>query len=206
MLKGVWGKKVGMTQIFTENNKVVPVTVVDTSNWIITQIKTKDTDGYQAAQVGCVRPKFQAKDFTEVWLKDLKQYFSDVNEIEIEGELSGLRVGQSLDCTQYLQEGILVNAVGHTKGRGFQGVVKRYSFAGGPKSHGSKLGRVPGARGFTRSSGEVSKGKKTPGHMGLEQRTIQNLSVVRIDGDTHLVLVKGSVPGGAGTTVYLRKV
>jgi large subunit ribosomal protein L3 len=206
MLKGVWGKKIGMTQVFTENNKVVPVTVVDTSNWIVTQIKTKARDGYQAAQVGWVRPKFQGTEFTEAWLKDLKQYFCALNEIEIEGELEGLHVGQPLNCSQYLQEGILVNAVGHTRGRGFQGVVKRYNFAGGPKSHGSKLGRVPGSRGFTRSSGEVSKGKKTPGHMGLEQRTIQKLSVVRIDGEANLVLVKGSVPGGAGATVYLRKV
>lgn len=205
MIKGVWGKKIGMTQVFTEDSKVVPVTVIDTSHWFVTQIKTKHSDGYNAVQLGFVRPRYQSEAFSLDWLKKPSVYFFIKREVEVDS-LEGIQVGQPLDVAAVLNSGNEVHAFGLTKGRGFQGVVKRYDFTGGVASHGSKLGRNPGARGYTRTSGRIFKGKKSPGHMGIDQRVMKNLSVVSIHQDARLVLVKGSVPGGAGAMVYLRKV
>jgi large subunit ribosomal protein L3 len=205
MLKGVWGKKVGMTQVYSDSDKVVPVTVIDAGHWVVTQIKRVDSDGYEAVQVGCLRPRYQSEAFSPDWLKSKKTYFSEVREVEVDALEEDITVGQTVDPLKVMQAGTNVDVFGKSKGRGFQGVVKRYNFTGGLASHGAKLGRRPGARGFTRSSGEISKGKKTPGHMGLEQRCYQNLAVVQVEANSQLILVKGSVPGGVGSLVYMRK-
>lgn len=205
MLKGVWGKKVGMTQLYSDAHKVIPVTVIDAGHWVITQIKRVDTDGYDAVQVACVRPRYQAESFSPEWLKKMKTYFSQVREIEVDALEEDVAPGQAVDPVKVMQAGGNVDVFGVTKGKGFQGVVKRWNFSGGPKSHGSKFGRAPGSRGYTRTSGEIVKGKKSPGHMGTQRRVMENLSVVRVDSDAGLVIVKGSVPGGIGSLVYMRK-
>lgn len=205
MLKGVWGKKIGMTQIYSAADKVIPVTVIDAGHWVVTQIKRVATDGYDAVQVGCLRPRYQEQSFSPDWLKSKKTYFSDVREVDVDVLDEDMAAGQVVDPIKVMQAGSVVDVIGNTKGRGFQGVVKRYGFSGGAASHGAKLGRKPGSRGFTRSSGEISKGKKTPGHMGLEQQCVANLSVVQVETSAQLIIVKGCVPGGVGSLVYMRK-
>lgn len=204
MMQGFWGKKIGMTQVFS-NEKVVPVTAIDISNWYITQIKTKDRDGYNAVQVSRVKDRYSDKPFSTDWLKQSTKYFSAVNEVKIDGEVDeSLEVGKSISLVD-LNQGDLVDAFGITKGSGFQGVVKRHGFAGGRASHGATFGRFTGSLSFMRSRGRVIKGKEMPGHMGVEKRVMKNLEVVKVESVGQVLLVKGSVPGKAGSFVYLRK-
>ena len=204
MNKGLWGKKVGITQIF-DNQKVIPVTVIDTSNWVITQVKRQDKEGYEAVQVGYIKPKYRNVEFSMDWLKDSKVYFAVLREIRLDKVPEEVVAGQPMDAS-FLLEGDKVNAHGKTKGKGFAGVVKRHGFAGAKASHGNMMGDKPGSIGFLRTQGEVIKGKKLPGHMGCKQVVLRNLQVVKTDNDRKLVLVKGSVPGNIGSLVYLRKV
>lgn len=205
MLKGVWGRKIGMTQIFSANNKVVPVTVIDVDNWLVTNIKTKDKDGYDAVQCGALRKKYIGKDFSDSWLKKPKHYFSCFKEIKREELTQDVVVGQPLNFATMLDEGQLVDVFGITKGKGFQGVVKRHGFSGGRASHGPRFGRIPGSLSFMRRQGRVIKGKKLPGHMGMVKRVMKKLEVVRVQADAKVVLVKGSVPGGSGSLVFIQK-
>jgi large subunit ribosomal protein L3 len=205
MIKGIWGKKIGMTQVFSEN-KVVPVTVIDTGNWFVTSLKNKNKDGYEAIQVGCVRKKYENESFSPEWLRNKKKYFLNVKEIRNDVPVENVTVGQSVDFAQTLEIGSAVDAFGTTIGRGFQGCVKRHGFAGGPASHGSMFKRRPGTMSFMRSRGRVIKGKRLPGHMGVAQCVVKNLEVVRVEPESKVVLVKGSMPGKSGSLVYLRKV
>jgi large subunit ribosomal protein L3 len=206
MLSGVWGKKIGMTQVFSEKNMVVPVTVIDLNNWYVTQIKTKELDGYDAIQVGCLRNKYTNKTFSRDWLKDAKEYFSFIKEIKLEKQPEqALEIGQTLDISSILTPGKNVNVFGITKGRGFQGVIKRHGFRGGPASHGPRFGRWPGTVSFMRSQGRVIKGKKLPGHMGVDQRVMKNLEIVKIENEAKIALIKGSVPGSSGSLVFMQK-
>jgi large subunit ribosomal protein L3 len=200
MITGVWGKKLGMTQIFAENNKVVPVTAIDMSNWFVTAIKTPERDGYAAIQVGRLRKRFEGQSFSNDWLSQPKKHFLWVREIKHESA-ADLTVGQAVSAEIILQVGNMVDVTGITIGHGFQGVVKRHDFGGGPDSHGSMFHRRPGTMSFMHSRGRVIKGKKLPGHMGCDQRVMKNLQVVKVASD--LVLVKGSVPGKTGSLVYL---
>lgn len=203
MLRGVLGKKIGMTQIFADQ-KVVPVTVVDLNHWYVTNIRTKDKDGYNAVQVGHLRKKYQNQQFSLEWLKKLKSYFSVVQEIE-QTEQAAMEVGKPVDFTTLIQAGQAVDVFGTTKGRGFQGVVKRHGFAGGSASHGPRFGRIPGSVSFMRSRGRVIKGKRLPGHMGVQRRVAKYLEIVKVEPETKIALVKGSVPGGSGSLVYIQK-
>jgi large subunit ribosomal protein L3 len=201
MMTGVWGKKIGMTQVFA-GNKVVPVTAIDTSNWFVTAIKTPERDGYSSVQVGRVRDRYEGQPFAQEWLKQPKKFFLWLREIHLGEGAESLTVGQAVSPTELLATGKMIDVMGVSIGRGFQGVVKRHEFRGGTASHGSMFHRRPGTMSFMRSRGRVIKGKKLPGHMGCAQRVMKNLEVVQVAAD--LVLVKGSIPGKTGSLVYLK--
>lgn len=203
MISGLWGKKIGMTQVFHQD-KVVPVTVINVNNWIVIQVKTAEKDGYSAVKLGLVRKQFHNDQFSAEWLKKPATYFSMIKEVPWDGQ-QAVTVGQSLLCDQVLEHGKLVDAFGWTIGRGFAGAIKRHGFAGGRASHGSKVGRKPGASGSFRSQGKVIKGKRFPGHMGTERRMQAALEVIQCDPQANIILVKGSMPGKAGSLVFLRK-
>ena len=204
MVKGLWGKKIGMTQLFSDN-KVVPATVIDVANWFVTQLKTKDVDGYDAVQVGLVKSKYVKDAFSRDWLKKPAKYFSLLREVKVLAEAEGLVVGASVDFYNLLKIGEAVDVFGITKGCGFAGVVKRHGFKGGAKSHGGMMGRRPGSIGNMRTEGRVIKGRKLPGHMGVARRVMQNLEVMRVEAEARLVVVKGSVPGKSGSLVFIQK-
>lgn len=206
MLKGIWGRKIGMSQVFSDKNAIVPVTVIDLAGWLVTNMKTKERDGYQAVQVGCLRKRYADKPFSADWLKKPKQYFTMLREIRVNEDAGAFEVGKPVDVAALFNQGEKINVVGITKGRGFQGVVKRYDFRGGSASHGPRFGRWPGSMGFMRSQGRVIKGKRLPGHMGVTQRTMRNLEVIKIEPETRIALVKGCVPGHAGSFVFMQKV
>lgn len=205
MIQGIWGLKVGMTQVFADDSKVVPVTVVNTAGWFVTQIKTTENDGYNAIQVACLRKKYQGQPFAQEWLKKLKLHCLFIKEISITELPEGLVVGSSIDLGTILAKDDSVDATGITKGCGFAGVMRRWDFAGGPKSHGSTFSRKPGSIGNMRATGKVIKGKKMPGHMGDKQRTTQKLQVVQVRSEDNIVLVKGSMAGKPGSLVFLSK-
>lgn len=204
MITGFWGKKIGMTQVFVEG-KVVPVTVIDAGNWFVTNIRTKERDGYNAVQIGCVRSRYVGEPFAAEWLKNLKKYFGLIREIKIEGEMPELNIGQPADAYTSFQQGDKVDVSGTTKGCGFAGVVRRHRFNGPPGSHGSTMGNRPGSMSFMRSQGRVIKGKRLPGHMGVAWRMARNLVVVRVEPETGVMLVKGAVPGKAGSFLRVLK-
>ena len=205
MVNGIWGKKIGMTQIFSDDNKVVPVTVIDVANWYVTQVKTKETDGYSAVKLGCVKTKYADLSFSNDWLNEPRKYFSAFKEVPMDEGTSGVELGQLADVAALFEKGDTVDVFGITKGAGFQGVVKRHGFAGGRASHGATFGRFTGSLSFMRSRGRVIKGKRMPGHMGTDRRVMKNLEVIKVEPTAHVVLVKGSVPGKAGSLVFVRK-
>jgi large subunit ribosomal protein L3 len=205
MFNGLWGKKIGMTQVFSQDHKVIPVTVIDVANWLITRVKTKERDGYNAVQLGCVKKQFADAEFSSEWIKTPRKYFSSFKEVAIVDESNQFIPGQSADLNLVLAQGDYVDVFGITIGRGFQGGVKRHGFRGGPASHGSKLGRGPGSLSGWRSQGRVRKGKRMAGHMGVDNRVMKNLQVVKIQPDARVILVKGSVPGKTGSLVFVRK-
>jgi len=203
-LTGVWGRKIGMTQVFAQN-KSVPVTVVATDHWVVTNIRTRERDGYSGIQVGCLRKRYRKETFSPEWLKKMKNYFFVVHEIKTDEDPAAGSIGTV--CTaDVFATGDMADVSGVSRGLGFIGVYKRYGFGGAAKTHGSKMGKKPGSLGFTRRSGEVSKGKKLPGHGGTLAKTVKNLSVVNVDANAHIILVKGSIPGKAGSVVFVRKV
>jgi large subunit ribosomal protein L3 len=205
-MKGLWGKKIGMTQVFSDEKKVVPVTAIDLSNWYVTQIKDKEVDGYNAVQLGCVRDRYVGQNFSIDWLKNPRKYFGALKEVKIENSTLNIEVGQLASLSTLLSEGDIVDVFGITKGAGFQGVVKRHGFAGGRASHGATFGRFTGSLSFMRSRGRVIKGKGMPGHMGVNRRVMKNLKVIKVKSDANVVLVKGSVPGKSGSLVFIQKV
>lgn len=205
MIQGFWGRKVGMTQVFSEDNKVVPVTAVDASGWIVSQVKMQDRDGYNAIQVAYVREKYQDQKFQIDWLKKKSKYFRWIREVQVEGDLKDIQVGQHFDFSNIVKEKDIVDTTGTTKGCGFAGVMRRHNYAGGPKSHGSGFKRKPGSIGFMCATGKVIKGKAMPGQMGNKRKTVKGLKVVRVISDSNLVLIKGSLAGKSGSLVYVRK-
>lgn len=204
MVTGLWGKKIGMTQLFIQG-RVVPVTVIDIANWIITQIKTKERDGYEAVQIGHVRKAYSDKTFSLDWLKKPATYFNVMREIGLKSKAENLTVGTPLTCDIFVSVGEAIDVSGITKGCGFAGVIKRHRFAGDSASHGSTMGNRPGSLSFMRAKGRVIKGKRLPGHMGVAQRTAKNLEVVRIEQAENLLVIKGSVPGKTGSLVFAHK-
>ena len=193
-----------MTQVYDAENRLVPVTVFEAGPCPVTQIKTEETDGYNAVQIGYTRKK--AKNMTAGQIGHLAKAslegLSQLKEIRCTAAPE-VNVGDTLTVSGFV-EGTKVDVVATTKGRGFQGVVKRWNVKGGPASHGSMFHRRIGSIGLCQDPGHVFKGQIMPGHMGDKQRTVQNLKVVKIYEDKNLILVKGSTPGFNGSQVLIR--
>lgn len=204
MTLGVIGEKLGMTQVYDQNGLVIPVTVIKVDPLTVTQVKTVDTDGYNAVQVG-VRP-VKAKALTRPEVKHLEkngiQPLRHLQEFKVD-DVSAFSVGQKLDLS-LLEEGQKVDVTGNSIGKGFQGTVKRHGFGRGPMSHGSKNHRLPGSIGAGTTPSRVFKGLKMAGNMGNETVTVKKLTVVKVDAEKGILLVKGSVPGPEGKLVTVK--
>jgi large subunit ribosomal protein L3 len=207
MLKGLIGKKIGMTQIFDENGAAIPVTVIEAGPCYVTQVRTVESDGYSAVQLGFGEVK--PKRLTGGQLGHLKRNNLNIPPLKFLREFRvkdpGVVEGDKVSVEVFVQ-GDHVDIVGTTKGRGFQGAVKRHGFAGGPKTHGqSDRHRAPGSRGAGTTPGRTYKGARGPGHMGNERVTSQNLKVVLLDAERNLIGVRGSVPGPRGGLVLVKE-
>jgi large subunit ribosomal protein L3 len=207
MLKGLIGKKIGMTQIFDENGAAIPVTVIEAGPCYVTQVRAVEIDGYNAVQLGYSEVK--PKRLTSGQLGHLKRNKLNLPPLRILREFrvkdAGVSEGDKLSVEVFVI-GDRVDIVGTSKGKGFQGAVKRYGFRGGPKTHGqSDRHRAPGSHGAGTTPGRVYKGARGPGHMGDERVTSQNLKVVLLDPDRNLIGVRGSVPGSRGGLVLIKE-
>lgn len=204
-MAGIIGKKVGMTRVFDENGTQVPVTVIEAGPCPVTQIKTDETDGYQAVQLGFGAQKAKRASKAElghVSRAGLEAAPRVLRELPVNGE--SYEIGQTLTVEQF-EAGDRVKVTGTSKGRGFQGVVKRYGFAGRPGGHGHPMSRNPGSLGPGTDPSRVIKGKKLPGQMGGARTTIRNLTVVKVDGDRNLLFIKGGIPGSRDSYVLITK-
>ena len=204
MNKTIIGKKIGMTQIFDEVGAVIPVTVIEAGPCTVTQIKTVETDGYNSIQLGFgdVKEKHVNKPIKGHFTKSKLTLKKHLREFRVDA--AEVQVGDEIKADVFAQ-GDKVDIQGLTKGKGFQGVIKRHGQHRGPMGHGSMYHRRPGSMGSTSTPGRVFKGKKLPGHMGCQTVTIQNLDVVRVDMDKNVILVKGSVPGPKGAILKIKK-
>ncbi len=204
MINAIYGKKVGMTQLWTEDDRVIAVTVIQAEPNKICQVKTTETDGYEAVQLG----------------------FGEIKAKKVNKPMAGHFAKQGVEPTRYLREVRVENAseykagdeqtvaafadvkkvdvTGTSKGKGFQGVIRRHGFGGGPGGHGSHFHRAPGSIGMCATPSRVLKGMRMAGHMGCDTVTVKNLEVVRVDEDQNLILVKGAVPGGKNALVRVR--
>ena len=204
MKKGIIGRKIGMTQIFDEKGNVIPVTVIEAGPCVVAQVKTVETDGYNAVQLGFgdVKDKHinkpEAGHFAKAKLANKKH----LREFRLDS-IEGIKVGDEVKADVFVA-GDKIDVQGISKGKGFQGVIKRHGQHRGPMGHGSMYHRRPGSMGSTSTPGRVFKGKKLPGHMGRVTVTIQNLDVVKVDMDKNVILVKGSVPGAKGTILKVK--
>jgi len=204
MKKGIIGKKLGMTQIFDEKGNVVPVTVIEAGPCVVAQVKTVETDGYNAIQLGYgeVKTKHINKPEAGHFAKSKLENKKHLREFRLE-DISNFKVGDEVKADVFAK-GEKVDIQGTSKGKGFQGVIKRHGQHRGPMGHGSMYHRRPGSMGATSTPGRVFKGKKLPGHMGSVTVTIQNLDVVAVDMDKNVILVKGSVPGAKGAILKIK--
>lgn len=205
MSKTLIGKKVGMTQIFDEKGAVIPVTVIEAGPCTVVQVKNNETDGYNAIQLGfgSVKEKKLNKPLKGSFKKANIEPKKHLREFRLDS-VENITVGSELKADVF-EAGEKVDIQGTTKGKGFQGVIKRHGQHRGPMGHGSMYHRRPGSMGPTSTPGRVFKGKKLPGHMGVDTVTIQNLEVVRVDLDKNVILVKGSVPGNKGAILKIKK-
>ena len=204
MKKGLIGKKIGMTQIFDENGLVIPVTVIEAGPCVVAQVKTSETDGYNAIQLGFgdVKAKHINKPEMGHFAKSKLDPKKHSREFRLD-DISSFKVGDEVKADIFAA-GEKVDIQGTSKGKGFQGVIKRHGQSRGPMGHGSMYHRRPGSMGPTSTPGRVFKGKKLPGHMGHVTVTIQNLDVVAVDMDKNVILVKGSVPGAKGAILKIK--
>ena len=202
-MKGILGKKIGMTQVFTTEGKLIPVTVIEVEPNVVTQIKTVSTDGYDAVQLGfdTIREKLSNKPEMGHIKKantEPKRFLREIRGVNV----SDYTLGQVISADIF-EEGEIVDVTGTSKGKGFQGVIKRYNQSRGPMGHGSQYHRGVGSLG-TMLPMHVLKGKKMPGQMGNVQRTVQNLEIVSIDTENSVILIKGNVPGPKKSLVMIR--
>ncbi len=205
MSRGLIGTKLGMTALFTPDGKYVPVTVIQLGPCVVTQIKTKTTDGYDALQLGLGSKKKSRinRPTAGHFKKSGDQVFQFVREVGVENP-DEYKVGQTITLDMF-DVGDVVNVTGVTKGRGFAGVIKRHGFHGGKATHGSHSHRIPGSIGCSASPAKVIKGKKMPGHYGNATKTIQNLEIVDIRPEENLMMIKGMVPGAKTALVKVQK-
>ena len=203
MTLGVIGKKVGMTQIFNEEGLAVPVTVIKVDPIVVTQVKTVETDGYNAIQVGTVAAKEKHLTKAQIghFAKNKLDNFRHLQEFRVENP-QDYTVGQQIELS-VLNDVQKVDVTGTSIGKGFQGTVKRHNFSRGPMAHGSKNHRAPGSIGAGTTPSRVIKGKRMAGNMGNERVTISKLKLVKVDSENSLILIKGSVPGSEGKLVTI---
>ena len=202
-MKGILGRKLGMTQVFTKSGKLIPVTVIEVEPNVVTQIKTMENDGYEAIQLGfdTKREKLATKASVGITKKantTPKRFFKEIRGVDI----NAYTLGQEISADIFT-EGEVVDVTGTSKGKGFQGVIKRHNQSRGPMGHGSHYHRGPGSMGTMRPM-RVFKGKKLPGHMGTLTVTIQNLEIVSVDVENNIILVKGNVPGAKNSLVTIK--
>ena len=204
MTKGILGKKVGMTQYFTEAGELIPVTVVEVTPNIVLQLKTIENDGYEAVQLGFddlreVLSNRPAKGHVAKANATPKRFIREFNNVE----LSEYEVGQEITVDVF-KAGDIVDVTGTSKGKGFQGAIKRHGQSRGPMAHGSRYHRRPGSMGGASFPSRVFKGKALPGQMGGNRITIQNLEVVKVDAERNVILIKGNVPGSKKSLVEIK--
>ena len=204
MTKGILGKKVGMTQYFTEAGELIPVTVVEVTPNVVLQLKTIENDGYEAVQLGFddlreVLSNRPAKGHVAKANATPKRFIREFNNVE----LSEYEVGQEITVDVF-KAGDIVDVTGTSKGKGFQGAIKRHGQSRGPMAHGSRYHRRPGSMGGASFPSRVFKGKALPGQMGGDRITIQNLEVVKVDAERNLILIKGNVPGSKKSLVEIK--
>ncbi len=205
MISEILGKKLGMTQVYDAQNVLVPVSVVQAGPCSVVQIKTVETDGYHAVQLGFAEKKVKntaGGELGHAKKAGLESAPRVLAEVRLNAAAT-VKIGDVVNCTSF-SEGQLVDVIGITKGKGFQGVVKRFRVAGGPATHGSMFHRRIGSVGMRQTPGRVWKNQSMPGHMGSEKRTVQNLRVVKVIADKNLILVKGAIPGANGDDVIVR--
>jgi large subunit ribosomal protein L3 len=205
MTTGIIGKKLGMTQVFDAEGRVTPVTVIEAGPCTVVQKKSRETDGYEAVQLGFGRVKAQrvTRPMEGHFRKAGKGGFAELREFRSGGD-PPLEVGQEVRVDMF-REGDIVDVTGHTKGRGFAGVVKRWNFRGGRATHGSMFHRAPGSIGASSWPSRVIKNMKMGGHYGNERVTVLNLKVVGIQPEKNLLLVRGAVPGARNSVVLVRR-
>ncbi len=202
MIHGILGRKLGMTQVFAADGNAVPVTVIEAGPCYVTQVRTLGSDGYEAVQLGFG----EAKKLNRPEKGHLKSIPAGrhLREFDVD-DVGEVEVGQKVDASLFA-EGETVDVIGTSKGKGFQGVMKRHHFHGGPKTHGqSDRGRSPGSIGATTTPGRVWKGQRMAGRMGGDRVTVKNLEVVRVDPNRNLILVRGAVPGAKEGLLMVRK-
>lgn len=206
MVNGIIGKKVGMTQLFLEDGTVAPATVLQAGPCVVIQGKTVETDGYEAVQIGLVESRpYKAN-------KPVAGHFRKANvpptrvrrEVKLAKGAEPPKLGDQVLCSIF-EAGERVDVIGTSKGKGFQGVVKRHHFRGGEGSHGSMFHRAPGSIGASSYPSRVLRGTRMHGHMGMDRVTTRNLKVLRVDAENHLIVVRGAVPGANGNYVLIRK-
>lgn len=205
MTKGILGTKVGMTQFFTENGELIPVTVVEAAPNVVLQVKTVETDGYEAVQLGYddlreVLTNKPAKGHVAKANATPKRFIREFRDVEL-GEYE---VGQEITVETFAV-GDIVDVTGTSKGKGFQGVIKRHGQSRGPMAHGSRFHRRPGSMGMASDASKVFKGKKLPGQTGGDRVTIQNLEIVSVDVENNVILIKGNVPGAKKSLVEVKQ-
>ena len=202
-MKGILGRKLGMTQVFTKDGKVIPVTVIEVEPNVVTQVKTKETDGYEAIQLGIVDRK--EKNATKASVGHAKKAGTNpkrfLKEIKV-SDIENYALGQTINA-EVFEAGELVDVTGTSKGKGYQGVIKRHGQSEGPKTHGSRYHRRPGSLGTMRPM-RVLKGKKLAGHMGVDTVTVQNLEIIEVNASENYILVSGNVPGAKNSLVLIR--
>ena len=204
MVTTILGRKLGMTQVWSEDDRLIPVTVIEAGPCVITQVKTEKKDGYKAMQIGFgdIEERKVNKPMAGHFEKagvDPKRHLAEVR-LEAGDEV---KAGQAITVEAFA-DAKSVHVTGVSKGKGFAGVMKRHNFKGGPGGHGSHSHRVPGSVGQCATPSRVFRGKKLPGHMGSETVTVRNLDVVKIDAEQNLLLVKGAVPGAKGALLTIR--
>ncbi|MBA2760035.1 MAG: 50S ribosomal protein L3 [Chloroflexia bacterium] len=203
MVRGLIGRKLGMTQMFDDDGLARPVTVVEAGPCVVTQIRTEERDGYQAVQLGFGVAR-KLKKPQQGHVKASGHQVKTLRELKAD-DYSGIEVGQVFKADTFAV-GDVVDVTGTSKGRGFQGGMKRHGFSGGPATHGqSDRARAPGSIGSSATPGRVFKGMKMAGHMGDERVTVQNLKVLRVDAERNLLLIEGSVPGAKNGTLLIRQ-
>ncbi len=204
MVTTILGRKLGMTQVWSEDDKLIPVTVIEAGPCVVTQVKTPKTDGYSAVQIGFgeIAERKVNKPMTGHFEKAGVEPKRHLTEVRTD-EAASFKAGDTI-TVEHFAESKTVHVTGVSKGKGFAGVMKRHNFSGGRGGHGSHSHRIPGSIGQCATPSRVFKGKKLPGHMGSETVTVKNLDVVRIDAEQNLLIVKGAVPGAKGALLTVR--